>query len=139
MTEILEFDIVHFYDLQKTGIPLEIKLGHGGLTAEFTAKIDTGSTFCIFRRLYGEVLRLEIKKGIPAEIGTATGSFPAYGHELSLTVLGIETFSTVYFAESDYFDRNVLGRIGWLDRVKLGLIEQEGKLFLSKYETSNGI
>jgi len=26
-----------------------------------------------------------------------------------------------------------LGRIGWLDRVKLGLIEQEGKLFLSRY------
>ena len=49
------------------------------------------------------------------------------------SVLGIETVSTVYFAESDYFDRNVLGRIGWLDRVKLGLIEQEGKLFLSEY------
>ncbi len=45
MTEILEFDIVHFYDLQETGIPLEIKLGYGGLTAEFTATIDTGSTF----------------------------------------------------------------------------------------------
>lgn len=45
----------------------------------------------------------------------------------------IETVSIVYFAESDYFDPNVLGRIGWLDRVKLGLIEQEGKLFLSEY------
>jgi hypothetical protein len=50
-----------------------------------------------------------------------------------LSVLGIETVATVYFAESDYFDRNVLGRIGWLDRVKLRLIEQEGKLFLSEY------
>jgi len=74
-----------------------------------------------------------IEAGTPIEIGTATGSFRAYGHELTLTVLGIETVSTVYFAESEYFDRNVLGRIGWLDRVKLGLIEQEGKLFLSKY------
>lgn len=45
----------------------------------------------------------------------------------------IETVSIVYFAESEYFDRNVLGRIGWLDKVKLGLIEQEGKLFLSEY------
>ena len=66
-------------------------------------------------------------------IGTATGTFKAFGHELILSVLGIETVSTVYFAENDYFDRNVLGRIGWLDRVKLGLIEQEGKLFLSEY------
>ena len=67
------------------------------------------------------------------EFNTATGNFYAFGHELTLSVLGIETVSTVYFAESEYFDRNVLGRIGWLDRVKLGLIEQEGKLFLSKY------
>lgn len=40
----------------------------------------------------------------------------------------------IIVAESDYFDRNVLGRIGWLDRVKLGLIEQEGTLFLGEYK-----
>jgi len=34
---------------------------------------------------------------------------------------------------SNYFDCKVLGRIGWLNRVKLGLIDQEGKLFLSEY------
>ncbi len=28
----------------------------------------------------------------------------------------IETVSTVYFAESDYFNRNLLGKIGWLRR-----------------------
>lgn len=67
-------------------------------------------------------------------IGTATGSFRAFGHELTLTVMEIETVSTVYFAESDEFDRNVLGRIGWLDRLKLGLIEPEGKLYLSLYK-----
>ncbi|MBA3601952.1 MAG: hypothetical protein H0W45_12120, partial [Acidobacteria bacterium] len=66
-------------------------------------------------------------------LSTATGNFHAFGHELLLSVFGIETVSIAYFAESDYFDRNFLGRIGWLDRVKLGLIDQEGKLFLSKY------
>ena len=135
MPEIVEFDVVHFYDLSEIGIPLEVKIEYGDLTEEFSAKIDTGSTFCVFRRLHGEFLRIEIENGIPTEIGTATGSFRAFGHELTLTVLGIETVSTVYFAESDYFDRNVLGRIGWLDRVKLGLIEHEGKLFLSEYKT----
>ena len=73
---------------------------------------------------------------MPITIGTATGTFKAFGHELTLSVLGIETVSTVYFAENEYFDRNVLGRIGWLDRLKLGLIEQEGKLFLSEYNHS---
>lgn len=136
MSEILEFDITHHYDLSEVGIPLKVRLSYGGNEEEFIAKIDTGSTFCVFRKRHGEVLGIEIEKGIPAELGTAMGSFRAFGHELTLTVLGIETVSTVYFAEEDFFDRNVLGRIGWLDRVKLGLIEQEGKLFLSKYRKS---
>lgn len=67
-------------------------------------------------------------------IGTATASFRAFGHVVTLEVLNAEIVSTVYFAESEHFDRNVLGRIGWLDRVKFGLIEPEGKLFLSQYQ-----
>lgn len=115
MSEIVEFDIVHNYDLKAVGIPLDVTLIYGGKTSEFVAKIDTGSTFCVFRRSHGELLGLEIENETPVEIGTITASFPAYGHELTISVLGIETVSTVYFAESDYFDRNVLGRIGWLD------------------------
>ncbi|MGI8495912.1 MAG: hypothetical protein ACR2L1_11470 [Pyrinomonadaceae bacterium] len=136
MPEILEFDILHEYSLYKTGITVEAILKIGALFVDVEAKIDTGSTYCVFERHHGEGLNLEIENGNPIEIGTATGSFRAYGHELTISVLGIETVSTVYFAESDYFDRNVLGRIGWLDRVKLGLIEQEGKLFLSQYNKS---
>ena len=136
MSEIVEFDIVHNYDLKAVGIPLNVTLIYGERTSEFVAKIDTGATFCVFRRSHGELLGLEIENGTPVEIGTVTASFPAFGHELTISVLGIETVSTVYFTESDYFDRNVLGRIGWLDRVKLGLIEQEGKLFLSEYRKS---
>lgn len=134
MPEILEFDVFHEYSLFKVGITVEAILKSGNLRVDIEAKIDTGSTYCIFERHHGEGLDLEIESGTPVEIGTATGSFRAFGHELMLSVLGIETVSTVYFAESDYFDRNVLGRTGWLDRVKLGLIDQEGKLFLSEYK-----
>jgi len=47
----------------------------------------------------------------------------------------METVKLVLFdiILSNYFDCKVLGRIGWLNRVKLGLIDQEGKLFLSEY------
>ena len=131
--ETLEFDKVHFYSMFDVGITVSVNLLYAGNESVFDAKIDTGSTFCVFQRLHGELLGLEIEDGILTDINTATGSFRAYGHELTLTVLGIENVSTVYFAESEYFDRNVLGRIGWLDRVKLGLIEREGKLFLSEY------
>ena len=134
MPEILEFDVLHEYSLFKVGITVEAILHNGSLSVDVEARIDTGSTYCVFERHHGEGLDLDIEIGMPVDIGTATGSFRAYEHELTLTVLGIETISTVYFAESDYFDRNVLGRIGWLDRVKLGLIEQEGRLFLSEYK-----
>lgn len=134
MAESVEFDVVHHYSIYKVGITVDATLQNGEFSVDINAKIDTGSTYCIFEKHYGERLDLDIKSGNPVEISTAGANFRVFGHELSLTVLGIETFSTVYFAEDDSFNRNVLGRIGWLDRVKLGLIEQEGKLFLSEYE-----
>jgi hypothetical protein len=133
MPEIVEFDILHEYSFFDVGITVDLILQSGNLKVDVVAKIDTGSTFCVFERYHGEGLDLEIESGLPVTIGTATGTFKAFGHELTLSVLGIETTSTVYFAESEYFDRNVLGRIGWLNKVKLGLIEEENKLYLSKY------
>ena len=133
MSEIIEFDKVHNYSLFDVGITVPVNLFYAENNVQFDAKIDTGSTYCVFQRLHGELLGLEIEAGISLSINTATGSFQSFGHELMLSVLGIETVSTVYFAESDYFDRNVLGRIGWLDRIKLGLIERDGKLFLSDH------
>ena len=134
MSATLEFDEVYQHNTHKSGITVPIKLIYAENQIGFRAKIDTGSSHCIFERKHGQQLELEIENGIELNFSTATGSFRAFGRELTLSVFGIETVSTVYFAESDYFDRNVLGRIGWLDRVKLGLIEQEDKLFLSEYK-----
>ena len=66
-------------------------------------KLTLARLYCVFERHLGEGLNLKIEAGIPIEISTATGSFPAFGHEVTLKVLGIETVSTVYFAESDLF------------------------------------
>lgn len=133
MAEAIEFDVVHEYSPYEIGIRIEATLRNGDLQVDTNARFDTGSTFCIFKRYLGEDLGFTIETGIPVMIGTATGSFHAFGHELVLTVLGLEFVSTVYFAESEYFDRNVLGRTGFLDRVKFGLIEPESKLYLSRY------
>ena len=129
----IDFSILYEYDTLKTGITLPVKLGYNSLTIDFEAKLDTGSSHCIFERRYGENLGLEIENGELERFGTATASFFAYGHELTISVLGIETYSKVYFAKEESFTRNVLGRQGWLDRVKLGLIDYEGKLLLSEY------
>jgi hypothetical protein len=132
MSENIEFDTVFQYDTLKKGITAKVKLFFNEDFVEFNAKIDTGAENCIFQRIQGERLGLDIENGNKETFSTVTGSLVAYGHELSLSVLGIETNSTVYFAESEFFTRNVLGRQGWLDRVKLGLIDSEGRLFLSE-------
>jgi hypothetical protein len=105
------------------------------MVIEFPAKVDTGASYCIFERTHGEVLGLDIEGGTPQIFGTAAGSFLAYGHEVTLSVLGIETITTVYFAADENFTRNVPGRQGWLNRVRLGLIDYDGSLYLSAYDT----
>ena len=133
----IEFSAIYEYNTLETGITLPVSLRRGSFAIDFEAKLDTGSSHCIFARNLGENLDLEIESGLPETFSTAVGNFKAYGHELTISVLGIETVSTVYFAAEDFFTRNVLGRQGWLDRVNLGLVDYEGKLFLSSYNEEN--
>ena len=99
------------------------------------AKLDSGSTFCIFQRLYADLLGLETERGVAERIGTATGAFTAYGHEITLTVMELEWRATVYFAEPEDFPVSVVGRVGFLDRLKVGLVDYEQLLYLSAYDT----
>ena len=127
----LNFSDLIEYDTTKAGITLDIELKFGGAAQTVSAKLDTGSTDCIFARAVGESLGLPIENGKPASIGTATGTFRAYLHEVTLSVLDFDFEVYVYFAEDENFKRNVLGRTGFLDRVVLGLVDYEGKLFLT--------
>lgn len=129
----LSFDEIYLYDTRRTGITLPVLLISREAETTIEAKLDTGASHSIFARLHGENLGLEIESGEPLQIGTVTGSFRAFGHELSMRVLGIEIDTKIYFAEDESIKKSVLGRQGWLDRVKLGLIDYEGKLFLSVY------
>ena len=131
--ESISFDVVYLHNTLKKGITVSTILKYGDELVDFEAKIDTGASFCIFERKHAERLKIDVESGEEMRISTATGYFFAYGYNLSLKVLGIETISTVYFAKEESFTRNVLGRQGWLDRLKLGLIDYEGKLFLSEY------
>lgn len=56
MPEILEFDILYEYSLLKVGITLETILTSGDFRVDVEARIDTGSTFCVFERHHGEGL-----------------------------------------------------------------------------------
>lgn len=114
------------------GISIEIILSLGtDLPIAAEVKLDTGSTFCIFQRHYGELLGLEIENGDPEIIRTATGKFIAYGHEITLTVAGLEWTATVYFAKDENFPISVVGRFGFLDRLQIGLVDYQQSLYLS--------
>lgn len=50
-------------------------------------------------------------------------------------VLDIELVSTVYFFADPEIRKNVLGRAGWLDRVKLGIVDYDQQVYLAPYDT----
>ena len=133
MPETLSFQHVYHYSLHTVGITVPVRLDYAGEYAEFKARVDTGASYCIFSRIYGEELGLNIEQGIPEEISTVMGNFQVYGHRVTLTVLGIALDTMVYFAAHEQFTRNVLGRQGWLNLVRLGVVDYEGKLYLSHY------
>lgn len=130
----LDFTELLAYDTGKAGITVETTLKLAAQEIVFEAKIDTGATYCVFERRHGESLGLDIERGIRQGLSTATGSFITYGHSVTLRVASFECYSTVYFAADENFTRNVLGRYGWLDRVQIGIVDYEGKLYLSRYE-----
>jgi len=133
VSETITFDKTHNYSTLKPGISLTAILHHGQESVECEVILDTGSSHCIFKRAHGELLGLDIESTVPENIATVTGAFQAYPHTITIEVLGIRSDATVYFAADDHFTRSVLGRTGWLDRVRLGLIDYEAKLLLSPY------
>ena len=133
MSYQLSFDKFLTYNLSDEGISLEVEIGFGDAIVKLNAKIDTGATYSIFERRFGAALGLEIESGMRQRFGTATGGLYGYGFRVTLITAGLEFDSMVFFAEDDSFGRNVLGRIGWLDKIILGVVDYESKLYLSHY------
>jgi hypothetical protein len=50
----------------------------------------------------------------------------------------MEFDSMIYFAAEEHYNRNVVGRHGWLNRVRLALIDYEGMLYLSRADEEGG-
>ncbi len=133
MSETLTFEQTYLYNTLKSGISLTAVLLRGDNAVECEAKLDTGSSHCIFKRSHGELLGIDIENSAPISVATVTGSFAVHPHIIEIEVLGIRTESMVYFAADEMIARSVLGRAGWLDRVRLGLIDYEGKVLVSPY------
>jgi hypothetical protein len=134
MPQSLNFDASHRY-ASADGIEVPTELCIGTQRVELIARLDTGAAFCIFERRYAEELGLDVESGRPQRFRTMTGSFMAYEHEVTLRTLGIEFSSAVFFAQDPAFNRNFVGRSGWLDRLRIGIIDYDRLLFLSSYDS----
>jgi hypothetical protein len=129
----LRFSERYTYDSNREGISIPAVLKAGEKRIELLAKIDTGASDCLFERSYGEALGLRVEDGVRKTYATANSRFEAYGHEISIQVLETETTATVYFFADPDIARNVLGRRGWLDRLRFGLVDYEQAVYLSDY------
>jgi hypothetical protein len=136
----LNFEFLHIYDAAKPGISVPIELRFGGRVVTLTAKLDTGASFCIFARAYAEALGLDIERGMPEWVGTATNNrFLTYGHNVTLSTLNFEFDTIAYFAADEGFRRNVLGRRGWLERLRISLIDYDGALYITTMNEADTI
>lgn len=129
----LRFSERHTYDSRREGITIPAVLKAGGKRVELLAKIDTGASQCLFKYGYGEALGLRVEEGVRRTFATANSRFGAYGHEISIQVLGTETTATAYFFADPGIERNVLGRGGWLDRLRFGLVDYDQVVYLADY------
>ncbi|MGA2327199.1 MAG: retropepsin-like aspartic protease [Bryobacteraceae bacterium] len=134
--ETLTFRSKYDYSPSATGIEVPVSLTVAdGRPVRLFAKVDTGAAFCIFQRDYAEQLGIDVESGVHAVVSTPTGGrLDVYGHTLTLSCLDWEFETMVYFAALPEYPRNVLGRSGWLQRFRLGLIEHDALLFLSQYD-----
>lgn len=125
----LEFTHLVNYDAGEPGITVPVILHSGSTVIPVDAKLDCGSSYCIFQRVLGEMLGFDIERGYPQKIGTAMGAFLTYGHEATLSVQGVKFDIVAYFAANYEFTRNVVGRHGFLNRMVTGLNDSQGLFY----------
>ena len=130
----LEFARVYGYSGEDEGIVIPVVLRSGAIQVPVAASVDTGASFCVFGTEIAEALGLDLTSGIQKRFRTANSRFEAYGHGVELQAFGVATHSLIYFFADPTIDKNVLGRTGWLDRVRLGLIHHDNKIYLAPYD-----
>ena len=134
MARRLEFTHVHSYATRDTGIAVPIALRSGAIVVDLVATLDTGASHCLFESAYAKELELDLTSGVLKRFRTANSSFEAFGHEVHIDAFGILTYSLVYFFAEASIIKNVLGRSGWLDRVRLGVVDHDCTLYLAAHD-----
>lgn len=113
-------------------VPVYVSSGIDAVVS-IDAKLDTGSTYCIFQPRYADMLEIDIESGVPQPMRTATGSFMTFGHEVTISLKDLEWQAMVFFVTDEFFPVNVIGRVGFLDKLRIALIDYDQELYFSHY------
>ena len=127
----LDFQKNAQYDSLESGITIEAILRFGDAETSCFAKVDTGAEICLFTREIGEFLEVDVESGYKTRLSTLVGGLFAFGHNVELETLGLKFETFVYFAEDYAIDRNLLGRQGWLQLIKIGLDDYKSEIYIS--------
>jgi hypothetical protein len=133
MSHLLTFDVSYLYEDSNDGITLPVTLTYESNQIRTYAKVDTGAEFCIFSLELGENLGIDIPSGIPKSMGSLTGTLETFGHEIVIQACGIAIQSVAYFAKYPGLPRNLLGRNGWIRKLRLGIVDYDNSIFLATY------
>lgn len=131
MTYQVEYQRKSRYQSLAHGITLETILRSGGLETSCDAKVDTGAAVCLFERSIADSLEIDVESGYRERFSTLAGGVVGYAHPVELETIGLRFQTYVYFAESYFVRRSLLGRQGWLQLVQLGLNDYQSELYLS--------
>ena len=127
----LDFDADLSYEEGAAGILVPVRLIHDDRSVELSARLDTGAADCLFDRSYADMLGLP-DGGLARTYRTVTGSFQAFGHEVTIETLGLRWQAQVFFHAMGNPAHSFIGRRGWLDRVRLGIVHRERRLLLGR-------
>lgn len=130
----LSFESQHKYATREGNLNVRTILSTGAQQVHCVAAIDT---VCLFQRELAEALSLDLEAGPFIQLSTLTGTLRAYGHEVTLQTFDVVLQATVYFAATHGLERNLLGRIGWLQQVKLGIVDHDELIYLSHYDDAD--
>ena len=114
---------------------MPVLLTHGETSLRVAAKIDTGAQVCLFAYEVGLRLGLVVEQGAAIVLSSIGGSVDAFGHDVIVQTGRLAFESRVYFAKYPGLPRNVLGREGWLRNLRMAVIDYDGLLYLSTYDS----
>lgn len=96
-------------------IPVEIK--YQKESVKYEVLVDSGADFCLFHKEIGELLGIDVKKGIKGFVaGINGGSDPYYIHNVILNVGGWDYRIKAGFKDMSKSGYGVVGQIGFFDK-----------------------